>query len=98
MMTIKGRHIRKAIVDRRRMNSCKLRPAEGGRLKPRIAGDHVWTVSAIFTPLIPSDQPPITFDACRPPRPACGFFGGRLYAQSSFQFVLGPLDHVVDLL
>jgi len=25
-----------------------------------------------FTPLILSDQPPIAFNTCRPPRPACG--------------------------
>src|ERR1700722_20258212 len=52
MMMIKGRHIRKAIVDRRRMNSCKLRFEDGCRLKPCSPdcnlGDHVWTVSAII--------------------------------------------------
>ena len=49
MMTISGRHIRKAMVERRRMKSRKLRLADAcaSLAALQVAGDHVWTVSAI---------------------------------------------------
>src|SRR5580658_6583820 len=47
MITIKGRHIRTAMVERRRMKSRRFLPAEDCRPAPANPGDQVWTVSAI---------------------------------------------------
>jgi hypothetical protein len=48
MITINGRHIKNAIVERRRMNRRKPPFADDGTLIPFSPGDHVWTVSAML--------------------------------------------------
>jgi hypothetical protein len=48
-MTISGRHISTAVVDRRRMNLCRLRFADGFAAAPREAVQ-LWTVSTMPAP------------------------------------------------
>ena len=51
MITIEGRHIRKAMVERRCRKTRTMSGAGTGRGAPCSPADHVWTVSAMGMPL-----------------------------------------------
>ena len=100
MMTIKGRHIKKAIVERRRRKSRRLRRTGERRPTPCSTGDQVWTVLAILRARrshrigLPS-----RFSSRAGPRAGVRWFPRtekhRSGAQSSLELVLRPFDHVV---
>src|SRR5208282_3717508 len=110
MMTIRGRHITKATVERRRRNSrrpgcAEVRPTPcmtAGAGAAGAAGAHVWTVSAMPLPLtLWISLWSRCHYPCRPSGPAWDLSVQPecAFRRATFPRVHSrPLDHVVELL
>src|SRR5580704_14487960 len=99
MMTISGRHIRKAMVDRRRRNSRNFSVTDDRAPEARSPGDQVWTVSAISRANpFGSASHRVSHGPAPQGRPVLLGKLQCLSAQSTFELVLRPLDHVFEFL
>src|ERR1043166_1542634 len=90
MITISGRHIRNAMVERRRMKRC--RPLRRAACSPPSAADHVCCTASTMLALWIARG----LTACRA-RGTRSLRSGS-DAQRAFELAGRPLDHVVELL